>query len=157
MPFTERCWGCGEEIKGTTYSRNGGLYCYNCFWDREEQQSECQNCGDDVTLNYGEGDDMLCRDCAHMAAMMRALPIPPNERGKVKSDGGSTSYYEIPQDATELRHLISHKGMSFARGNIFKALYRLGEKEGTDVLYDLNKIKFFAEELIAMYHKGEKL
>lgn len=79
------------------------------------------------------------------------------ETGKtpIKSDGGATDYYTLPIHATELRHLISHKSMSFARGNLFKACYRLGEKEGTDVLYDLNKMKFFVEDLIEMYHRGE--
>lgn len=75
----------------------------------------------------------------------------------MKSDGGSTDYYRLPEGATELGHLISQKGMSFARGNIFKACYRLGAKSDAEVLYDLNKIKFFAEELISMYHKGEHL
>lgn len=40
--------------------------------------------------------------------------------------------------------------MDFAIGNIFKACYRLGEKEGTDLLYDLNKIIFFAERKKAL-------
>lgn len=81
----------------------------------------------------------------------------PKDRGKVASDGLSTSYYKLPEHATELRHLISHKGMSKSRGDIFKACYRLGEKDGTDTLYDLNKMKFFIEDLIEMYHRGEHL
>jgi hypothetical protein len=52
---------------------------------------------------------------------------------------------------------MSAKGMSFARGNIFKACYRLGEKEGTDVLYDINKIIFFANVLLEMYKRGERI
>jgi hypothetical protein len=79
------------------------------------------------------------------------------DRVKVASDGLSTSYYKLPEHATELRHLISHKGMSKSRGDIFKACYRLGEKDGTDTLYDLNKMKFFIEDLIEMYHRGEHL
>jgi hypothetical protein len=47
--------------------------------------------------------------------------------------------------------------MSKARGDIFKACYRLGEKEGVDVLYDLNKMKFFIEDLIEMHGRGEHL
>jgi hypothetical protein len=66
---------------------------------------------------------------------------------KVKSTGGSTSYYEIPDGATELNDLIEAMGMCFALGNIFKACYRLGEKADTDLLYDINKIIFFAERL----------
>jgi hypothetical protein len=73
----------------------------------------------------------------------------------VVSDGGSTSYYKLPDHATELRHLISHKGMSKSRGDIFKACYRLGEKEGADMLYDINKIIFFAQDLKEMYERGE--
>lgn len=79
------------------------------------------------------------------------------DRQKVASDGASTSYYELPSHATELRHLISHKGMSKSRGDIFKACYRLGEKDGTDVLYDLNKMRFFVDDLIEMYERGEHL
>ncbi len=79
------------------------------------------------------------------------------DRNKVASDGLSTSYYEIPRHAEELRHLISHKAMSKSRGDIFKACYRLGEKDGTDTLYDLNKMKFFIDDLIEMHSRGEHL
>ena len=79
------------------------------------------------------------------------------DRKKIESDGLSTSYYTIPPHATELRHLISHKGMSKSRGDIFKACYRLGEKAGTDVGYDLNKMKFFISDLIEMHKRGELL
>ena len=65
----------------------------------------------------------------------------------VTSDGGSTSYYELPTGATELNDLIEHKGMSFALGNIFKACYRFGEKDAASRMYDLNKIVYFAERL----------
>lgn len=76
---------------------------------------------------------------------------------KVVSTGGSTSYYELPEHATELRHLISHKGMSKSRGDIFKACYRLGEKDGSTTIYDLNKMKFFVDDLIEMHGRGEML
>ncbi|WHS33202.1 hypothetical protein QLQ09_23385 [Brucella sp. NM4] len=68
----------------------------------------------------------------------------------IKSDGGSTSYYELPPHATELNDLIEHKGMSFALGNIFKACYRFGEKDAASRMYDLNKIIYFAERLKAL-------
>lgn len=79
------------------------------------------------------------------------------DRAKVASDGLSTDYYLLPKHATELRHLISYKSMSKSRGDIFKACYRLGEKKGVDVMYDLNKMKFFIEDLIEMYKRGEHL
>lgn len=73
---------------------------------------------------------------------------------KVKSDGGSSAYYHIPDDATDLQDLIEEKAMSFARANIFKACYRMGEKAGADALYDINKIIWFAERLKKMIAKG---
>jgi hypothetical protein len=80
-----------------------------------------------------------------------------HDRIKVASDGASTDYYKLPEHADELRHLISHKNMSKSRGDIFKACYRLGEKEGVDIGYDLNKMKFFIEDLIEMNHRGEMI
>jgi len=81
----------------------------------------------------------------------------PTDRKKVASDGASTSYYKIPCHADELRHLISYKAMSKSRGDIFKACYRLGEKAGVDIGYDLQKMKFFINDLIEMHQRGEHL
>lgn len=88
---------------------------------------------------------------------MATVDISASDRVKISSDGLSTSYYKLPSHASELRHLISHKGMSKSRGDIFKACYRLGEKDGTDILYDLNKMKFFIQDLIEMHGRGEHL
>ncbi|WP_179295903.1 hypothetical protein [Mesorhizobium sp. WSM4312] len=41
--------------------------------------------------------------------------------------------------------LIEHKRMGFSIGNIFKACYRLGSKDGTTRAYDLRKIIYFAQ------------
>ena len=98
-----------------------------------------------------------------MSNYFKTLPTPDEDiigavdRVKVASDGLSTSYYRLPMHATELRHLISQKAMSKSRGDIFKACYRLGEKDGTDTLYDLNKMKFFIQDLIEMHSRGEHL
>lgn len=80
---------------------------------------------------------------------------PVVEQPKVKSDGGSTTYYELPPGAKELNDLIEHKNMNFALGNIFKACYRFGEKDGAEKIYDLNKIIYFAERLKTMVEKGQ--
>ena len=100
-----------------------------------------------ATWDFGGG--CLCGvskvcDCKEAPA---PLPMFPSVQPKVKSDGGSTDYYKLPSGATDLIDLIEHKKMSFSLGNIFKACYRLGEKEGNDLLYDLNKIIFFAERM----------
>lgn len=65
---------------------------------------------------------------------------------KGKSDGGSTNYYQLPEGATELFDLINHRNMNFAVGNIFKACYRMGEKDGINNEYDLRKIVYMAKQ-----------
>jgi hypothetical protein len=59
--------------------------------------------------------------------------------------GWSSGYYELPEGAKELQDLIEHRGMNFSVGNIFKACYRLGRKPGTDAVYDLQKIIWYAQ------------
>lgn len=79
------------------------------------------------------------------------------EDGPVKSDGGSSAYYKLPPQATDLMDLIEAEEMSFARGNMFKALFRLGKKAGTDVEYDLNKLQWFLDRMREMHGKGQRL
>jgi hypothetical protein len=59
--------------------------------------------------------------------------------------GWSSDYYKLPENAEELQDLIEFKDMNFAVGNIFKAAYRLGSKDGTTMVYDLEKIMWFAQ------------
>lgn len=99
------------------------------------------------------GFSPLCYPCLNHLKSRETQPVS----NLIKSDGGSTDYYKLPDHATELRHLISHKGMSKSRGDVFKACYRLGEKDGAEILYDLRKMKFFVEDLIEMYERGERL
>ncbi len=75
----------------------------------------------------------------------KKLECGVDEPTKTKSDGWKTAYYQIPKEAEEIQDLIEYKNMNFAIANIFKAAYRLGSKEGTSEVYDLNKIIFFAE------------
>jgi hypothetical protein len=63
----------------------------------------------------------------------------------MKFSGSDADYYKIPEGARELQDLIELRGMNFARGNIFKSCFRLGLKEGTSDVYDLEKIIFFAK------------
>lgn len=73
---------------------------------------------------------------------------------KTKSDGWSTNYYELPPDAREVQDLIEYRNMNFAIANIFKACYRLGQKEGIDPLYDIRKIIWFANRELARLTKN---
>lgn len=106
--------------------------------DKPAPLSFCADCGGP----YSNFHDCACGACA---------PQP------VKSDGGSSSYYAIPEGAKDLQDLIERKEMSFARGNLFKALYRLGEKDGIDHEYDLNKCQWFLDRLKKMHADGRRL
>lgn len=71
------------------------------------------------------------------------------QEAQIEGNGGSTpSQYALPPQAKELQDLIEHRNMNFAVGNIFKAAYRLGTKEGVTEEYDLRKIIFFAKREI---------
>ncbi|HWD13947.1 MAG TPA: hypothetical protein VG519_11415 [Pseudochrobactrum sp.] len=97
-------------------------------------------------MTFRNIDGALERNAA-IPQQIGALPVyVPTQT----SDGGSTSYYELPANAVELNDLIEYKNMSFALGNIFKACYRFGEKDAASRMYDLNKIIYFAERLKAL-------
>jgi hypothetical protein len=72
-----------------------------------------------------------------------------------KNNGGSTDYYDIPTDAKTLDDLIEHKSMSFGTGNMFKAVYRLGEKDHTSEVYDLNKIIYYSQRRLDILNNGK--
>lgn len=67
------------------------------------------------------------------------------DKNSANNNGGSTDYYKLPSNAVDLQDLIEHKEMSFALGNIFKAVYRLGSQSHSSKERDLNKIIYFAE------------
>ena len=69
---------------------------------------------------------------------------PPN-RIFSRSDGSTARYYELPTDATELQHLISHKNMNAQIGEIFRSCYRYGQASHSDQLRDAKKIKFYID------------
>jgi hypothetical protein len=79
-----------------------------------------------------------------------------SKRVKVASDGGHGEYYELPDDAKTLSDLIEHRNMNYQIGNIFKACYRLGMKEGVDELYDLKKIKYCIDRELARVEKLQR-
>lgn len=64
---------------------------------------------------------------------------------KHKSDGSTASYYELPSDAEQLQDLISYKNMNAQIGEIFRACYRYGEVEHSEMLRDAKKMRFYAD------------
>ena len=64
---------------------------------------------------------------------------------KAASDGSTASYYELPEGASELQDLISHRNMNAQDGEIFRAIYRKGRASHSDELRDAKKVLFYAE------------
>ena len=82
---------------------------------------------------------------------------------KTKSDGGSSDYYklEINGNPVEVEDVIyALVGGDFALGNALKGLRRMyldskGQgKEGIDMQYDANKIKYFVDSFVERF--GDK-
>tara|TARA_R110000782_G_scaffold181414_1_gene271707 strand:+ start:89 stop:865 length:777 start_codon:yes stop_codon:yes gene_type:complete len=80
-------------------------------------------------------------------------PSPPSEPKAGVSDGSTASYYELPDKATELQHLIMYKDMNSQMGEIFRACYRYGQASHSDKLRDAKKIKFYIEAEIERLEK----
>ena len=74
-------------------------------------------------------------------------------------NGGTTSYYDVPEGAVTLNDLIEHKHMPFWQGEIFKATYALADRAirtnnfASSEQRELNKIIYFAERRLAMLAK----
>lgn len=69
------------------------------------------------------------------------------------SDGSTASYYELPEGATELQDLISHRDMNSQIGEIFRSCYRYGLVSHSDKLRDAKKIRFYAQAEIERLEK----
>ena len=80
-------------------------------------------------------------------------PLPPADPKAGVSDGSTASYYELPDKATELQHLIMYKDMNSQMGEIFRACYRYGQASHSDKLRDAKKIKFYIEAEIERLEK----
>lgn len=100
-------------------------------------------------------DDCQCHRQYEPGRPLSEYPVEPDSHtGKIASDGGPSEYYDFPEGCNTLNDLIEHKEMSFAHGNIFKAAFRLGHKQGISLEYDLNKIKYYADRMLARLRKG---
>lgn len=92
---------------------------------------------------------------------LEVIKKSPTYTTKVKSDGGSSSYYQLTitnkdretikcETGDVIRSLV---GNDFDLGNCVKALRRIylssiGQgKEGTDLAYDCNKVRYFIDEV----------
>lgn len=70
------------------------------------------------------------------------------------NNGGDTDYYRLPPNCKTLMDLIEFKNMSFAQGEIFKAVFAFNERaaRATDgsssKLREANKILYYAQRMV---------
>jgi len=70
-----------------------------------------------------------------------------------KSDGSTADYYVLPEGATQLQDLISHRNMNAQIGEITRACYRYGMASHSDMLRDAKKIRFYAQAEVERLEK----
>ncbi len=95
----------------------------------------------------------------------------------IKSDGTSSSYYDIDMPLWVLENLMSRVrdgktfikteelnevfGNDFNRGTLFKSFVRAfkitlgGGKAGNDMRYEVNKIKYYADKMLEVHERKE--
>jgi len=107
---------------------------------------------DDGSYFYEHNPSYLL-PCSNLEDVNRQV-IEQKAPSKTKSNGGSSDYYklEINDNPVEVEDVIyAMVGGDFALGNVIKACRRMyldsqGQgKEGVDMTYDANKIKFFVD------------
>jgi len=107
----------------------------------------------DDGLYFKEDNPDYLMPCTNIEGANRQV-IEQEAPSKTKSDGGSSDYYklEINGNLVEVEDIIyAMVGGDFALGNVIKACRRMyldskGQgKEGVDMTYDANKIKFFVD------------
>jgi hypothetical protein len=118
--------------------------CWHCGWNTAGYEEQIFVGDIDVAVGSTTTPETFWKD----GAKWPTYPLADK-----KLTGLSSSYYELPEGCKELQDLIEYKSMNFARGNVFKAAYRLGDKPGTDQIYDWEKIIWFAQREIERLKK----
>lgn len=102
---------------------------------------------------FNEHNPSYLLPCTSLEDVNRQV-VDQEAPSKTKSNGGSSDYYklEINGNPVEVEDIIyAMVGGDFALGNVIKACRRMyldskGQgKEGVDMTYDANKIKFFVD------------
>lgn len=122
-----------------------------------------------VLVTAGEGELDLVEETSGLTKVGKTFqgykengdlhyPSPEEEE---EYTGGSSSYYDVTVNGTEIRCLdiIEALNMNYAEGNAFKAVWRIAaskqgkQKKGNTRLYDAEKVVFFGERLVEEHHE----
>lgn len=78
-------------------------------------------------------------------------------KSKMETKGGNTTYYDIEPTWKTAQDIIEARDMNFSQGNIFKSAFcfGVGRHEGTDYERELNKIVWFANRELKRIKDGK--
>lgn len=113
-------------------------------WAPGGYSGKCSKCGDRF---IGAKRAVECADCAYSA----------ESNDEIKQDNGLTAkHYELPEHATELKHLIWYKNMNGQVAEAFRALYRLDDCAHSTRKRDLNKAKAYIDQELERMEKYDE-
>lgn len=90
------------------------------------------------------------------ATLEKGAGITVDTKGKTKSNGGPSSYYDFPHgavtwnDVAEIKAQSQWGAFSYHMKDIGKAIMRFGAKDGTTNAYDARKIIYSGLRLLGM-------
>ena len=84
------------------------------------------------------------------ARLLRTPAVEP------KTKGGSTSYYDLPPNPNTLQDLIEHRNMNGSVKDVFKACYRLGQKDGMSDIDDVTVLYKLRRLPVKQFHLDEE-
>lgn len=139
---TKRCTHCGAS-QGMPHFK--GCLITTASASIVNDTKYCEVCG------VAEGSEHLL-SCTHHP-LYHTYPID----SKINNDGSNanTTHYNLPPDATEVKHLIWYKNMNAQVGEIFRAVWRLGTAGHSSKERDLRKIIAYAEQELERMKKYE--
>lgn len=100
---------------------------------------------------YMEDPSSLSNTASKMAGIILEGPTNLNRSLELPllglNNGGSTNYYKLAPDWTDLQDIIEAHDLNFAQGNILKAAFafNIGRHSATTYERELNKIIWFAQ------------
>ena len=100
--------------------------------------------------SFHPGEAWLGEDWEELTVRQKIKKI-----GEGDNTGLTATWYELPEGATELKHLIWHKNMNAQVGEIFRSVYRLNDCPHSDVKRNLNKIIAYAQQELERIEKYE--
>ena len=152
--------GAGELLEGTPILIDDGEEVFTYCIGNLLPETLIRKCYNDLSrlkyYTYREGDPKLI-EVSSGSPMPDAAP-PKTDKGKIKSDGGSSSYYlvTLPEGSFSLNKDGSISFMleeyikyglsnNFDAGNLAKANHRFENKEGNTAKYEKNKMHHYVD------------